>query len=250
MTTPEVKCMVRLNILVVPLIFLLTSLLYGQEKTTIEKKQVWLAYISSTKISEHYSIWNDVHYVPDGFGIIRTGLTRHFSNYSITGGYAFAWLSPGGDTKTLNRHEHRPWAQTQFSIPVNTKTSFISRIRYEARFREKIVNGEIDNGYMFTNRARFLVSLRRTIGKSERRSAVPYVTVSNEILLNFGENANNTFDQNRIALSFGIQRKNTQYQLGFMNRYVQAGEGKYILNHTLTLWVTQKFDLRKISTAE
>jgi hypothetical protein len=31
-----------------------------------------------------------------------------------------------------------------------------------------------------------------------------------------------------------------------MNRYVQAGDGKYVLNHTLTLWVTQKFDLRKM----
>ena len=237
---------IRGSILIIPIVFLSITL-YGQEKTTIEKNQLWLGYITSTQISDHYSIWNDFHYVPEGFGVARTGLTRHFINHSITGGYAFAWLTPGGDNKTLSRHEHRPWAQLQFNLPVIPKISLITRIRYEARFRENIVNGEVTDGYNFTNRVRFLTSLKRVIGKSEGRSAVPYVAVSNEVLLNFGENSRNTFDQNRISLSIGIHQNNTQYQLGLMNRYVQAGEGKFILNHTVTFWVTQKFDLRKMT---
>jgi hypothetical protein len=243
-TTTKTNRTLYLKILIVPFIFL-TTMIYGQAKTTVENNQLWLGYITSTKVSDHYSIWNDFHYVPEGFGIVRTGLTRHFSNHSITGGYAFAWLTPGGDNKTLSRHEHRPWAQLQFNLPVNTKTSFIQRVRYEARFRENIANGEVTDGYVFTNRARFLVSLKRTIG-NESKSTIPYVAVSDEVLLNFGDNARDTFDQNRISLSIGIQQKNTQYQLGMMNRYVQAGDGKYVLNHTLTLWVTQKFDLRKM----
>jgi hypothetical protein len=241
----RLRLKIRRTILIVPLI-LLATMLYGQGKTTVENNQLWLGYMTSTKISERYSIWNDFHYVREGFGILRTGLTRNYSNHSITAGYAFAWLTPGGDNKSLNRHEHRPWMQVQFNLPVNQKTSFIQRVRYEARFRENVANGEVTDGYIFTNRVRFLVSLKRTIGKTEGKSTIPFVAVSDEVLLNFGENARNTFDQNRISLSVGIQQKNTQYQLGFMNRYVQVGDGKYVLNHTLTIWLTQKFDLRKI----
>lgn len=222
------------------------TVLFAQTKTTVENNQLWLGYMTSAMISDKYSIWNDFHYVPEGFGVIRTGLTRHYSNHSLTAGYAFAWLTPGGDKTTLNRHEHRPWMQLQFNLPVNKRTTFIQRFRYEARFRENVLNGEVTDGYVFTNRVRFLVSLKHTLGKTEGRTTVPYLAVSDEVLLNFGENAYNAFDQNRISLSFGLQQKNIQYQIGLMNRYVQAAPGKYVLNHTLVFWVTQKFDLRQV----
>ena len=201
--------------------------------------------MTSAMISQKYSIWNDIHFVPASFGIIRTGLTRHMNNASFTAGYAYAWLTPGGDNTSLVRNEQRPWCQLQFNLPVNPKINFVQRIRYEARFRENVSQGEIVDGYTFTNRVRFMMSLKRTLGNTAGKSTIPYVSVADEVLLNFGENAYNTFDQNRISLSFGLQKKNIQYQVGFMNRFVQATADKYVLNHTLVFWVTQKFDLRK-----
>jgi hypothetical protein len=218
----------------------------AQTKTTIENNQIWIGYMTSAMISQKYSIWNDVHFVPESFGIIRTGLTRHFNNTTFTAGYAYAWLTPGGDKTSLTRNEQRPWCQLQFNLPVNPKFTLVQRIRYEARFRENISQGEIVDGYTFTNRVRFMVSLKRTLGQTEGKSTIPYVAVADEVLLNFGENANNTFDQNRISLSFGLQKKNIQYQVGFMNRFVQATADKYVLNHTLVFWVTQKLDLKKL----
>jgi hypothetical protein len=228
-------------------LLLLCSLkVWAQTKTTVEKNQVWIGYMTSAMVSQKYSIWNDIHFVPESFGIVRTGLTRHFDNTTFTAGYAFAWLTPGGDNTSLTRSEQRPWCQLQFNLPVNRKTTLVQRTRYEARFRENVAQGETVDGYTFTNRVRFMVSLKRTLGHTEGKSIIPYVCVAEEVLLNFGENSNNIFDQNRISLSFGLQKKNIQYQVGLMNRFVQATADKYVLNHTLVFWVTQKFDLKKI----
>jgi hypothetical protein len=209
--------------------------------------QYWLGYMTSTMISDRYSWWNDFHLVPEGFAVVRTGLTRHLDKTSVTGGYAYLWLPAGADKTALTRHEHRPWAQLQFNLPVSGPYSFVHRIRYDARFRENVAHGEIRDGYAFNHRVRFLVSVRRTLGKPEGRKMSPYVALADEVLLNFGkEITTNTFDQNRISLSFGVQGKKTQYQLGIMNRFVQAGPARYTSNHTLVLWITQRFDVKKM----
>lgn len=221
-------------------------MLSAQTKTVQSNNQIWIGYMTSSMITDRYSLWNDFHLVPEGFAVARTGLTRHFHNTTLTGGYAYLWLPPGSGNTSLTRSEHRPWGQLQFNIPVNKSLSLTQRIRYDARFREKVANGEITDGYTFNHRVRFLVSVKKILGTETGKSIRPYVSASNEVLLNFGkEVAYNTFDQNRISLAIGIQTPATQYQLGFMNRFVQNAPERYTLNHTLVLWITQKFDFRK-----
>ncbi len=233
---------------VILLLFLLPVLLHAQTKSVQSNNQYWLGYMTSTKISDKYSVWNDFHLVPEGFGVVRTGLTRHFENTSVTGGYAFLWLTPGSGNRSLSRIEHRPWGQIQFNVPVSGKYSLTQRIRYDARFREKVDNGEVVDGFGFNHRVRFLVSVKRVLTNDETKTIKPYVSISNEVLLNFGQEVTyNTFDQNRISVAVGLQTPKTQYQLGFMNRFVQNGPSRYTANHTLVLWVTQKFDLTKSS---
>lgn len=221
--------------------------LSAQIRSVERNNQYWIGYMTSTMISERYSIWNDFHLVPEGFAVVRTGLTRHMPKTSVTAGYAYLWLPPGSGNVRLVRHEHRPWAQLQFNLPVAGPYSFIQRVRYDARFRQNVSNGEVLDGYAFNHRVRFLMSLKRTLGRTEGKTVIPYVALSNEVLLNFGrEITNNTFDQNRLSLSLGVQTKKTQYQLGFMNRFVQSGPARFTTNNTVVLWVTQKFDIKKI----
>jgi hypothetical protein len=234
-----------------PAIFLIT--LFGLSFTvTAQKKvdpnnQVWVGYMTSGKISERYSLWNDFHYVPESFGIIRTGFTRHLSTTAaVTAGYAYLWLSPKTGVTELNRNEHRPWGQLQLNLPVAETWSFTHRLRYDARFRENVSNGEITEGYTFNHRVRILLSIKKTIGNNPERKLTPYLSLSNETLLNFGNEVVTTFDQNRLSLSFGLQRKQIQYQIGYMNRFVQTGPSNYTLNRTLVFWVIQKFDFKKI----
>jgi hypothetical protein len=237
-------------------LLLLLSLLFiasprtanAQTKTVKHVNQIWLGYISSTKLTEHYSWWNDFHFVPHGFAVARTGLTRSFGGVNVTAGYAFV-LTPVSTTRTeLHRKEQRLWAQLYYTAPVGKSVQFIQRLRYEGRFRQNILNNQPVDGYFFVNRVRFLIGLKKTFGPADSNRPRPFIQLSDEILLNFGKRVTyNTFDQNRVMFSVGLQSKNIQYQLGYMNRFVQTGTTQYTLNHTVYIWVTHTLSFRKKS---
>jgi hypothetical protein len=215
-----------------------------KKNPTAHNNQIWFGYVTSTKISEKYSLWNDVHYVPESFFIIRTGLTRNvLENISVTGGYAF--LKTAGPDHKLSRTEHRPWGQLQSTNKFAKSWSLTERVRYEARFRQEIKEGELTDDFVFNHRVRFLLSLRKNFGDLKEKHSYPYAVLSDEVLLNYGkEIGSNTFDQNRLTMGFGIQKKMIQYQVGVMNRLVQGASGR-VLNHTLVLSVVHKLDFIK-----
>src|SRR5690606_18643273 len=101
------------------------------------------------------------------------------------------------------------------------------------------------DGFSLTHRVRSLSILKYNLGKGNN-SLRPYVSLSDEILINFGKDVTyNTFDQNRLSIAFGVAAPHIQYQLGLMSRYVQTGPTNFTINNTLVLWVTQKFDFRR-----
>lgn len=221
------------------------GLVNAQTRTVTHNNQYWVGYMTSTQLSEKYALWNDVHVVPEAFAIVRTGLTRTITeNVAATGGYAYLWLPVKPGSESLQRHEHRPWAQLQFNMPLSKGWSFTQRVRYDARFRENVLDGEVIDGYTFNHRVRFLISIKKLLGNAER--ARPYVGASNETLINFGKEVTSSFDQNRLSVFAGLQHRQVQYQVGLMNRYAQTGPSTFALNHTVVFWVIQKFDLRKI----
>jgi len=218
--------------------------LKAQLRTVTQNEQLWLGYMTSAKFNDRYSLWNDFHYVPEGFFVARTGLTFHAKEVNFTAGYAFLLLPESPIDLSLKRKEHRPWAQAVTSFPLPRSFSLVQRIRYDARFRQNLVSNELSDDYIFTNRIRFLTAIKKMIGEKSDRKFQPYVVVADEVLLNFGESVVNTFDQNRIQLSVGLQGKNIQYQFGYMTRFVQTGPTRYVNNHTLLFWVTQKITFK------
>jgi hypothetical protein len=230
------------------LLFLMVALqplaVYPQTKVVDDRNQAWLGYITSTTFSKKYSWWNDFHYVPDGFFVARTGLTRHTEFVNITAGYAYLLIPVSSINTDLKRTEHRPWSQLAFSFPISGSVSFIQRIRYDARFKQDVMNDDLQSDYSFTNRVRFLAGLKKTFNTTTEKRFRPFIAISNEVLLNFGKQVvNNTFDQNRIQFSVGIQSNTIQYQVGYMNRFVQTGAAQYTRNHTVLIWVVHKFSL-------
>ena len=212
---------------------------------------MWVGYMTSGKLSEKYSLWNDFHYVPDGFFVARTGLTRFFhENLNLTAGYAYLNVPTQSDGVSLNRNEHRPWMQMVANHKVSNKLQMINRIRYDMRFRQDFANGELLDGFTFNHRLRMLISMRFPLVGKEIIGGTPFVNISNEILVNFGENvANNYLDQNRLWLTFGIRLDNVSFQVGYMNRFVQLPQNSnFVRNHTLIMWVTHNFDFRKKNT--
>ena len=93
------------------------------------------------------------------------------------------------------------------------KYVLIPRLRYDARFRQDVTNGELSDSYSFINRVRFMVTLRKFLTENETSIGKPFLNLSEELLLNFGKNVTyNLFDQNRISFMIGTQHKNMQLQ--------------------------------------
>ncbi len=216
--------------------------------TVTHQQQLWLGYMTSQRLTKRFSLWNDAHFVPQGFYVLRTGLTLHHrERLSLTGGYAYLGL-PAGITRDLKRPEHRPWGQVVATAPLLGHWQWLFRLRYDARFRRRIAQGELQPGYGFNHRIRFLTQFRHDFRQwAFAQDVVPFAAISNEVLLNAGrEIVYNHLDQNRFTVAIGARRRGLQVQTGYMHRFVQlpAGDRK-VANHTLVVWVFHVMDFRR-----
>ncbi|EJF08023.1 hypothetical protein O71_23366 [Pontibacter sp. BAB1700] len=91
--------------------------------------------------------------------------------------------------------------------------------------------------------------LRRNFPALTLGGVLPSLVVSNELLMNLGEEATAPFDQNRISLMAAARHKGLMLQAGYMNRYVQAATpGRFTSNHTLVVWLFHTIDWRRQDT--
>jgi len=232
-------------------LFLAITASFSQNKIT-ENQQLWLGYITESKFSESFSWWNDTHWVPESFLIVRTGLTYHFGEkYKMTStlGYGHTWIYPPEGSSTF-RPEHRPWGQTTLSHQFNS-IRFFHRLRYEARFRGLIVDDYLQNEFNFNYRFRYLLQARYYFKNQEKGKL--YLMASDEILFNAGQEIKNNFrlDQNRISLGIGYQIKKMTFQIAYMNQLVESNTNfTFRMNHNLQILVFHNFDLRKKSSSD
>jgi hypothetical protein len=237
---------VALSLILICLL-LSTKNIAQQNKSIKSQQQFWLGYITSAQITERIAIWNDFHFVPKGFWVARTGLTWQWQNASVTGGFAYLGLPLSASNRSLRRNEYRPWAQiTWNTVPQNdSRFTLNTRIRYDARFRQDVENGNLTEEYPFTNRVRVALSARyklKPLGKNWQ----PFLNAGTELLLNFGKHVTfNTFDQFRINGTIGISTGSVSLQSGYMYRLVQTGPFSYVGNHTLLCWVNHRINLVK-----
>lgn len=211
---------------------------------TTEKTQVWVGYLTQTKINNRFSLWNDAHFVPQRFLILRTGLTHHWKEPKITTslGYAYLWLFPTS-SNLPTRHEHRPWGQTTLSHSISSFNIF-HRLRYEARFRQKIVDAELLDEFNFNWRLRYLLQSKYFINQQKKDF---YIYASDELLFDQGNEIMNDFrlNQNRASLGFGYQLKNMTFQVGYMNILQPAPKTSELsVFHTFQLLVFHNFNLK------
>ena len=243
-----------MKFLKISVLLLLTfiSNLSNSQQITGEKGQIWVGYITQSKITDNISWWNDVHWVPESFGLARTGITYHFgkkNQMTTTFGYAFGKIYPPEGNETF-RPEHRLWGQTTLSHK-HTNFSFLHRLRYEGRFRGKIIEDHLQNEFNFNYRLRYLLQARYYF-KNQKKGNF-YLMASDEVLFNAGHEIKNNFrlDQNRISLGIGYQLKKMTFQLAYMNQMVESNANyTFKMNHNLQLLVFHNFDLRKKSSSD
>ena len=222
--------------------------LFSQTNET-ENEQIWMGYLTQSKISKNYSLWNDTHWVPDNFYIIRTGLTYHFENKfktTTTLGYALAWFYPVENNETF-RLEQRIWGQTT-SVHSSSTFNFFHRLRYEARFRKTIIEDRATSDYNFNYRVRYLFQMRYNFEINPKTGSRFYTLASDEIMCNAGKEITNNFrlDQNRVTLGFGYQTKNMSFQLAYMKQLILANTSDATkINNNLQLFIFHNFDFEK-----
>ena len=224
--------------------------LAAQEKQVDTDSQVWTAAFGNIRFSDANSLFVDLHYVGHSFAVTRAGIVYHLSNdIAATAGFARLWLTvPGSGHDRLERHEHRPWAQVFVRSPLPGNFSMTHRLRYDLRFRERVANGEVRQGYNFNHRLRLQETVQLNLPWLKLGKVTPYVVLADEVLLNFGEEVvYNTFDQNRLSLMVGGQLRSIRLQTGYMNRFVQsaAAPGRYSNIHTLVIWLFYNLDIRR-----
>lgn len=213
--------------------------LFAQNKDNQNIFQGWVGYVTSYRFHTQYSLWNDIHYNPTSFLVLRTGITRHFSeNMNLTLGYAFTWTAPPF-TDELIRKEHRPWGQFVINTPIqNSRLQLNHRIRYDMRFREKIENNILVDDWILVHRVRFMTGLRIPLTSPDRKNMI-FFNIFDEAMLNFGETIlRNNLDQNRIGIMIGKNINPFTFQIGYMHRFVPANIPNTFTNvHSLVLWI-------------
>lgn len=224
----------------------------SQTKVNHHEGQVWIGYMTTAKLSERLGLWNDVHWASENFFISRHGLTYSLLlNMSITGGFAWGFL--GVSDGSLERLELRPWGQIVWSQSPRSDWQIQQRIRYDARFKQQYVQGNlIDGAFDFNHRVRYMLSIKKSLNGQPLSECPWFASLNNEVLLNFGEAIKtNNLDQTRTSLFIGKNFKKSTVQVGYMYRYVpQSTPATYKHYHALTLWIFQNFDFRKNKNAE
>lgn len=218
-----------------------------------EQGQFWLGYFNQTRFSDKFSLWVDVHArrtdLFDRWGqmLARTGLTYHLPHHiNFTAGYAYVSHFPAAGLNT-NRPEHRPWQQVSWTRRAK-HIQMLQWVRFEQRFNRKIANDELQDGYNFNYRFRYLLSILLPIKKEFIEPKTVFFAFNNEIHINAGKQITfNYFDQNRFFVGFGYQfTKTLNAQLGYMNLFQQTRTlNRFDNNHTIRLFFFNNIDLRK-----
>lgn len=240
------------NIFSILSIFIAT-LIFGQSKINLKENQLWVGYMTTAKLSDHYSLWNDAHFATNNFLILRHGLTYKINdNINVTGGFAWGYLNFGSDND-LKRLELRPWSQIFWTSKPHPNWQIQQRIRYDARFKQSSSHGELlDGEYDFNHRVRYMVGARVSIDGKPLNSNSTFLAFNNETLLNFGDIIKkNNLDQNRTSVFIGKNFGKSTVQVGYMYRFVpQSADFTYKHYHSLTIWIFQNFDFRKDKNVE
>ncbi|KAA3439818.1 DUF2490 domain-containing protein [Rufibacter hautae] len=236
------------------LIFPFQSQAQTAEKKVTDRSQVWLGYFNQTRLSDKFSLWLDLHARRTDFldrwatTIVRPGITYHISDHTrFTVGYAYASHWPISETDETVRPEHRLWQQINWSGK-SKRLQTNQWVRLEERFNRNIANDQLQEGYHFNFRARYMIGLMVPLTADAIAPGVPFLVFNDEVHVNFGkEIVYNYFDQNRLFGGVGYQfSKSFNAQLGYMNVFQQTAAGNQFFNtHTLRLFLFHTLDLRK-----
>ncbi|MDA1313459.1 MAG: DUF2490 domain-containing protein [Acidobacteria bacterium] len=176
-------------------------------------------------------------------------LLRPGVNYDLTdklqasGGYAFIKSHPYGDyPAAFTTPEHRIWQQFIVRQKLG-KVGLTHRYRVEQRFVGVKVPDESGEGrldrFSFRNRFRYFLKGVVPLSRDSAGSTKYYVGLYNELMVNFGSETRNIFDQNRAYAALGTRLPGLgNLEVGYLQQTVQQRNGRVVeYNHTLQVGI-------------
>lgn len=216
------------------MLFLACNVVSAQEKSTEHISQAWLSYFNQTRLSNRWGVSLDLQVRMKekmvsnlGLGIVSGGIIYYVNDLcKLSAGYMFINHFPTQGHTNSSRPEHRPWQQLQWHNRYS-KIRTMQWFRLEQRFRKKIANDELIDGYNFNFRARYLMQVQYPLSKKRFNPGSFAGVAINEILINFGKEIKyNYFDQNRFFLGFSYQTTPRNHLLaGYTNIFQQLPSG-------------------------
>jgi hypothetical protein len=223
------------------------------QKQIEEMEQTWIGYFNQSRITNRSGVWIDLHYrLTDHYIrektiiIARTAYIFYIGEkVRFMGGYAYANRYGRGGVDRVP--EHRPWQQVQW-IERKRNFTMTHAFRLEQRFRRAVENNALAEGYDFNWRLRYNLSFAVPLSRKEGGVGIPFVQLSNEIMVNAGEAiVYNYFDQDRLYAGIGYQfTPELSAHLGHLFVFQHQGAaGMYQHIHGIRLTVSHNMDLRR-----
>ncbi len=235
--------MIRKNIVLLGLSFLVLTNLYSQTKREFS---VWTFWNNSHKFNDRWGLQGDIQvrsadevkYIRQF--IIRQGVTYYFNKKQMaTLGYAFVENFKRDEGIPNNDlHEHRIWEQFVQQHKI-ARGFFNHRFRFEQRFLEQNVGDDV-----FSQRFRYslkaLIPFKKYGGEFKKGV---YLSMQDEVFLNVQNKEkmnNSTFDQNRLYAGLGIRlNPKLDLELGYNNQYIKGLRGNTVNNITQVALITK-----------
>jgi len=213
----------------------------AQNKQVNNLTHSWIGLLSTFRFGEHWGAIGDIiirrekFIETPGYYFVRVGGGYWFDNsISLTTAYSNLWLYRPQLLNQSFTHENRLDLQLSISRPVG-RVSMLNRFRTDLRWRQNVENNRTTGSHNFSERIRYLYSAGIPVSHNPK---VPVITLTQEILLQFGKQIiNNPLDQLRAFT--GIRQnlgKGWSYDFGYMLVYQQQAAGNiYNLQHTIRL---------------
>lgn len=210
---------------------------------------LWLVGAGQVRFTDRWSSYAEVQLRRADQGrkpqqtVLRLAANYHVSNNLQLGvGALYQKVYPYGHfAPSESAPEHGFYQQVQLQ-DLSGRVQLLHRYRLEQRW---IRWPEADR-FTYQNRTRYQLGLLLPLLGPKLTTGMPYLLVSDEILVNFGRNAPNKFDQNRLYAGLGYTAsKLVRLEAGYLNQLLQQRNQRvFEHNHTIQLSLLLNLDLR------
>lgn len=211
----------------------------GQGNTHTHEHQCWTQTYLKVHFKKNWYVEADGGYRTVEWlsqphtALLRGGIGKSFGKFSFSVGAA---RFIGYKTNTFKVPEDRLYQRINIKDKWRKGLSIAHTYRLEERFFRNNNGKELQKGFYFQGRIRYKLGITKTIKISDKGNWTPFLSVWNEILLNFGPRIRvNLFDENRFFAGLGIKyKKDYSFYFGYLNLYQQKSTaGNFMLSNGL-----------------